>query len=85
MPVPRNNQLLYKKLRWQARRGMLELDLVLEKFLQTQLDQLTDHEVELLKKLLTESDPVLYNWIYKITPLEKSEYQSLIDKMQKLA
>jgi antitoxin CptB len=51
------------KLTWHCRRGMLELDLILQRFLAHQLDMLTDSQVELFERLLTAQDPDLYAWL----------------------
>ena len=51
------------KLTWHCRRGMLELDLILQRFLAHQLDMLTDPQVELFERLLTAQDPDLYAWL----------------------
>ena len=42
----------YERLRWRCiRRGLLELDLTLTKFLDQEFDKLTEPEVEAFKKL----------------------------------
>jgi len=42
----------YERLRWRCiRRGLLELDLTLTKFLDQEFDKLTEAEVEAFKKL----------------------------------
>ncbi|MFZ5583963.1 MAG: succinate dehydrogenase assembly factor 2 [Pseudomonadota bacterium] len=42
----------YERLRWRCiRRGLLELDLTLTKFLDQEFDKLTESEVEAFKKL----------------------------------
>jgi antitoxin CptB len=52
-----------KALRWMCRRGMLELDLVLERFLTTQGDVLSAEVDIQLRALLEQKDPVLYQWL----------------------
>lgn len=51
------------RLRWKCRRGMLELDVLFERFLQQGYDQLSEAEQILFESLLEEPDPVLYNWL----------------------
>lgn len=51
------------KIKWQCRRGMLELDLILTPFVNSQLDNLTDVELTAFENLLTYSDPVIYYWL----------------------
>ena len=52
-----------RKLIWQSRRGMLELDLLLKTFLEKRLSSLSAQEVYAFESLLTHSDPQLYSWL----------------------
>ena len=60
------------KLTWQCRRGMLELDLILQRFLHQPLDLLTDTQMASFERLLTAQDPDLYAWLMG--------YESPVDK-----
>ena len=40
------------RIRWQCRRGLLEMDLILQRFLAEDFDSLTPDEVVLFKELL---------------------------------
>ena len=51
------------RLRWDCRRGMLELDIVLAQFMEQNFERLTPHEVEAFKDLLAYSDPDLWRLI----------------------
>lgn len=51
------------QLRWQCRRGMLELDLLLNLFLEKDFDLLTEIEQQHFEKILTFSDQNLYRFI----------------------
>ena len=44
------------KIRWQCRRGLLELDLILERFNQHHLDGLEPGQLQCLQELLAFSD-----------------------------
>jgi antitoxin CptB len=44
------------RLRWRSRRGLLENDLILTRFLDAHEDQLSDEEVDALTRLLTLPD-----------------------------
>jgi len=60
------------KLTWHCRRGMLELDLILQRFLVQGVDQLTNAQVDLFERLLTAQDPDLYAWFMGYeTPVDK--------------
>jgi len=52
-----------KKLRWQSRRGMKELDVLFEAFLENQARQLSEGAWPELEELLTLEDDVLFDWI----------------------
>jgi len=52
-----------KKLRWQSRRGMKELDMLLEAFIAAQGERLLAGDWPGLEPLLEEEDDVLYDWI----------------------
>lgn len=57
------DNLQKSKLLWRCRRGMLELDVVLERFIKTQFEHLTSEQKTTLETLLTYPDPVLYAWL----------------------
>ncbi|NOR20754.1 MAG: hypothetical protein GQ538_11780 [Xanthomonadales bacterium] len=52
-----------KKLRWKARRGMKELDVLLEAFFAQQTDALLAGEWPQLEIFLSQEDAVLFDWI----------------------
>ena len=51
------------KLAWHCRRGMLELDLILQRFIKTHLDLLSSQEINAFDTLLGCTDPELYAWL----------------------
>lgn len=51
------------RIRWHSRRGMLELDVLLSRFLQAHLDTMLDVELDLTEALLDNADPDLYAWL----------------------
>ena len=60
------------KLIWQCRRGMLELDLIFQRFLAQQVDTLTDSQIDSFERLLMAQDPDLYAWVMGYeTPVDK--------------
>lgn len=56
-----------KELRWQCRRGMLELDILLARFLEKRYAELTEEEQAQFVKLLSATDPELYAWLVTAT------------------
>ena len=74
------------RLRWRARRGLLENDLILTRFLDANEASLTDVEVEALTKLMELSDNDLMSLLLQRTELE-GEYnlpmiQTLLQKIR---
>ena len=51
------------RLTWHCRRGMLELDLILQKFLKEGLEQLNAQEIKSFDLLLETIDPQLFAWL----------------------
>ena len=50
------------RLRWRCRRGLLELDLILQRFLERRFERLTAGEKALFGELLDSPDPDLLDW-----------------------
>jgi antitoxin CptB len=57
--------LLIKKLRWRCRRGMKEMDLLLEQYL---LKQASLDGIEAFQNLLDTEDDQLWRWLAGIEP-----------------
>ncbi len=51
------------RLRWRCRRGLLELDLWLERFVQGELNRFSAEEFPLLESLLEEADADILDWL----------------------
>jgi antitoxin CptB len=51
------------RIRWRCRRGLLELDLVLEAFLREELGNLTPAELAGFARLLEAADNDLWDWV----------------------
>ncbi len=59
-----------RRIRWRTRRGLLENDIVLTRYLDANEQQLTDEQVEALDLLLELSDPELLDLIlWRTEPL----------------
>ena len=69
------------RLRWKCRRGMLELDVLFERFLAQGYDQLNDAERGLFESLLEEPDPVIYNWLLGHEQAEP-RFEGLVGKIR---
>ncbi len=54
---------LKSKLTWQCRRGMLELDLILNRFVNNHIENLNAKQLDAFEQLLTYSDPEINDWL----------------------
>jgi antitoxin CptB len=71
-PVPESPELQYARLAWQCRRGMKELDLLLQSFLQRGFSRLSTHERRAFDALLRYPDPMLIDYLMgKMIPLDR--------------
>ena len=70
------------RIRWQCRRGLLEMDLILQRFLAEDFDSLGTEELVLFKELLGEVDTVLLAWVMGQEEAPK-RYDALIRRMQR--
>ncbi len=57
------SELSKKRLAWQCRRGMLELDVLLTRFLDHSYEKLSLADKRCFVDLLTSIDPELYAWL----------------------
>jgi len=51
------------RILWHCRRGLLELDLVLQRFVERHLDRLDAQELDIFKELLTYDDTDLFDMV----------------------
>jgi antitoxin CptB len=73
-----SDQRALARLRWQCRRGMLELDFLLTRFLSDHYAALSAQQKQRFEVLLTESDPDLFAWCTgRATPM-CADYRPLI-------
>ena len=70
-------------LRWQCRRGMKELDVLLEAYLNTRFGQAAPAEQYAFAALLEVSDPVLMSYIVGRASPQTEEQRCVIDALQR--
>jgi antitoxin CptB len=70
------------RLRWQCRRGLLELDLVLNAFLDQAYGDLSPSERAAFRHLLQCSDTDLQNWLFGDQRPDDAELDSIIKKVR---
>ncbi|OGT52220.1 MAG: hypothetical protein A3F17_07060 [Gammaproteobacteria bacterium RIFCSPHIGHO2_12_FULL_41_15] len=66
------------RLRWICRRGMLELDVILEKFLQNGYENLSESQKLIFYQLLELPDPVLYHWLIASQDPDEADWLEVI-------
>jgi antitoxin CptB len=66
------------RLEWHCRRGMLELDLILQRFLEKRLDSLSPQELKDFDSLLNCTDPELFAWFMGHEEPEAEEFKEIV-------
>ena len=69
----------YNRVRWASRRGMLELDLVLEPFVESCYPNLPATEQQRYRRLLECEDQELFGWFLGRKRPEDEELASIVD------
>lgn len=69
------------RLRWQCRRGTLELDLALSQFLEGGYRELSAPQQAAFGRLLRESDETLQAWIFGLQPVPDAELRDIVKKI----
>lgn len=65
-------------IRWQCRRGMLELDLILLKYFDNYYEHLEPKQQLMFTWLLEQTDHTLYQWLVTQTALDSSVHPELV-------
>ena len=71
-----------ERLRWQCRRGMLELDLLFEAFIDNGYQQLSQQERETFQQLLSHPDQTLLKWLMGETEPEDDALAKLVNRIR---
>ena len=72
----------FAKLRWRCRRGMRELDAVLQKFLDVESGRLTEAEIGRFEEILELPDPVLHAYLLGRSAPADDAIAALIDRIR---
>ena len=73
------SDLKYRQLAWACRRGMLELDIILMRYLENFYPKATQEEKETFEYLLTQQDQDLFNWLIKKQACPDIKLLALVD------
>lgn len=82
MSEPEQSALEQKKLAWACRRGMLELDIFLGRFLNEAYPHLPQAQQALFKELLAQPDPDLFSWLMGHTQCPVTELQPICEQIR---
>lgn len=74
-----------ERLRWACRRGMLELDIILNDFLDSQYFTLTETQQNLFERLLSSTDQELFRWLVHHEIPSNSAYFEITDLIKTYA
>jgi len=73
------------RLRWRCRRGMLELDLLLQGFLDRGYHRLNAAQQELFRRLLELPDQTLIEYLLGSREIEQKEFVDVIERIRHAA
>jgi antitoxin CptB len=71
------------RIRWQCRRGLLELDLLLNRFLDQELGGLSLEQLQVFKAMLNEADTRLLAWVMAQEAVP-GQYEFLIGRLRQV-
>ena len=72
---------LEKKILWQCRRGLWELDAILIPFVEKNFSNLEEIEIENFKKLLAYEDIEIFDILVNKKPFEDAEIDGIVSKI----
>jgi antitoxin CptB len=70
------------KLKWLCRRGMKELDVLLEGFLDQHQQELSEGRWPELESLLQNEDDQLWDWVQKPASAQASAYRAVLEEIR---
>jgi antitoxin CptB len=78
MTIVNDSESKLSKVLWACRRGMLELDVILQNFCEQSYDKLTMEQQQLFEALLQEEDQDLQRWLVGAEVCDKPKFQDLL-------
>jgi antitoxin CptB len=71
-----------RKLKWLCRRGMKELDILLERFIEQNSDALAKGAWPEFEALLQTEDDLLWDWFLDTSSADAKPYRDLLEKVR---
>jgi len=79
------DEINVKKLHWACRRGMLELDVLLGKFLKEAYPGLSQEDKSRFSQLLTCADPELFAWLLGRETPDEPDMAAIVEVIRRHA
>lgn len=76
------NETELRRLRWQCRRGMLELDVFLQAFFEECFTELASQDQQRFIKLLAEEDQTLFLWLTGREQAQDAELAEMVERVR---
>lgn len=73
------------RLRWRCRRGMLELDLLLQGFLENGYEELDEGEKGVFVRMLELPDQTLHEYLMGMSEVTEREFSDVIERIRHAA
>ncbi|MGE8355127.1 MAG: succinate dehydrogenase assembly factor 2 [Microvirgula sp.] len=70
------------KIRWHSRRGLLELDLILTRFLEREFDQLSDEQIDAYVRVLEHGENDFLDLVNGKFDLEDPACQAIVERLR---
>jgi succinate dehydrogenase flavin-adding protein (antitoxin of CptAB toxin-antitoxin module) len=77
------DEIELKRMRWRSRRGLLELDIIIERFLNSDFDTLSYEELAAYRELLTWEDNDLLDLVNAKVEADVPHLQPIIDRLRR--
>lgn len=77
-----SHDVLKRQVRWQMRRGLLELDIMLTRFIANGFDDLNEQELHCLAKMLQWPDHDFLQVLQGAKPVEDSFQAAIVSKIR---
>ncbi len=71
-----------RRIRWRLRRGMRELDLMLEHFHAARAGSMTPEQKNTLAKLLECEDDILWDWLNGRSRPDSTEFEEMVNAIR---
>lgn len=71
----------HKRMQWASRRGMLELDLILEPFVREAYPQLSTQDRERYQQLMSSQDQEMFGWFLRREVPEDEELAVMVRRI----